>query len=354
MAQLEFHPLTVTEVTELTDDAVAITLDVAEGDADLFRYLPGQHMVLRAFIDGEDVRRSYSICSNAVSNKLRIGVKRLDGGLFSTYATTELRAGDTLEAMPPIGDFVIEPDPGAVKHRCAIAGGSGITPVLSLISTTLEREPNSRWTLIYGNRSASSVMFLDEVEGLKDRYKERLHLLHVLSREETVPVLTGRIDETRLTELFSTLVDFRSVDEWFLCGPFEMVTASREFVESRGVSPHLVHDELFFAGPATATVVEAADTTGSIELTFNLGGRSSTMRLDPETALLDAALSVRPELPFSCKGGMCASCKAKVVEGEVAMDKNYALIQDDLDRGFTLTCQAHAVTDRVVIDFDQR
>lgn len=353
MARLDFHPLTVTEVSELTDESVAITLDVPAELATAFRYEPGQHVVVRANIDGRAVTRSYSICANANSGKLRIGVKRLAGGVFSQFATTRLTAGDTLEVMPPIGDFTIRPDAAIARHRCAIAAGSGITPVLSLVSTTLESEPGSRWTVIFGNRRAGTVMFLDELEGLKDRYGPRLHLLHVLSREESVPLLTGRIDRERLEGLFSALVDFRSVDEWYLCGPSDMVATTREFIEGRGVNSALVRDELFFAAAPTTLLAES-ETTGSVELTFTLDGRESTVRMDPETSILDAALAVRPELPYSCKGGMCASCKALVVEGETAMTKNYSLVDDDLARGFTLTCQAHPVGDRVVVDFDRR
>ncbi len=354
MAQLAFHPLTVTEVAELTDESVAITLDVPPELADTFRYLPGQHVVVRAVIDGADVRRSYSICAPAGSGKLRIGVKRISGGAFSTFATTRLRAGDVIEAMPPIGDFTIDPDPSCRRHRCAIVAGSGITPVLSLVATSLETEPGARWTLIFGNREARSIMFLDELEGLKDRYGSRLHLLHVLSREDTVPILSGRIDAARLTDLFRSLVDFRSIDEWFLCGPHDMVITARSFLERHGADPLSVHEEQFFAGPPPAAPVLESETTGSVLLTFTLDGRESTVRLDPATSILDAALAVRPELPYSCKGGMCASCKAKVTEGEVTMAKNYALVSDDLERGFTLTCQAHPVGDRVVVDFDQR
>jgi ring-1,2-phenylacetyl-CoA epoxidase subunit PaaE len=352
--KLEFHPLTVTEVAPLTDDAVAISLDVPPELEQTFRYRPGQHMVFRAIIDGEDVRRSYSFCSNANQGKLRIGVKRLEGGTFSTYATTSLRAGDTLEAMPPIGSFTIDPEPTSVRHRCAIVAGSGITPALSLISTTLEAEPNSRWTVVFGNSRATTVMFLDEIEGLKDRYGPRLHLIHVLSREETVPVLTGRIDDEKLTQLFSTLIDFSSIDEWFLCGPYEMVTGARSYIERHGTDPTLVHDELFFAGPPDPDMVRASAETGSVEMVFTLDGRESTVKMEPSETILDAALSVRPELPFSCRGGMCATCKAHIVEGDVEMAKNYSLVAEDLAQGFALTCQAHPRSDRVVVDFDHR
>jgi ring-1,2-phenylacetyl-CoA epoxidase subunit PaaE len=349
---LEFHALTVTEVAALTDDSVAITFDVPDELAGAFRYLPGQHVVVRAVIDGVDVRRSYSICANANSGTLRVGVKRLPGGAFSTYATGRLRAGDTLDVMPPVGDFTITPDASAASHRCAIAAGSGITPVLSLVSTTLESEPASRWTVILGNRQARSVMFLDELEGLKDRHGDRLHLIHVLSRENTVPLLSGRIDPDRLAALFTMLVDFRSIDEWFLCGPMEMVAAARRFIESRGVGP--VHDELFFSDVRPDHLITEEETTGSVTLTFTLEGRSSTVRLAPDQTILDAALLVRAELPFSCRGGMCATCKARVIEGEVRMDRNWALVEDDLAQGFVLTCQSHPVSSRLVVDYDQR
>lgn len=356
-AELRFHALRVVEVAPLTDEAVAVTFDVPPELADTFRYLPGQHVTVRAFIDGVDVRRSYSICANAHSGKLRVGIKRLAGGAFSTYATTRLRAGDVLDVMPPVGEFTITLDPAAANHYCAIAAGSGITPVLSLVSTTLESEPGSRWTVIFGNRAARTVMFLDELEGLKDRYPDRLHLIHVLSREEApVPLFSGRIDAAKMTELFEALVDFASVDYWYLCGPYDMVQTARRFIESRGVPSDRVHDELFFAGPPEpgAEPPSADGGEGSVELSFSLEGRASTVRMSPETSILDAALSVRRELPYSCKGGMCASCKAHLVEGEVRMDRNWALVDEDLEQGFILTCQSHPLTDTVVVDYDRR
>lgn len=352
-----FHPLRVVEVSPETDDAVSVTFDVPEELADAYRYLPGQHVTLRATIDGEDVRRSYSICANAATGKLRVGIKRLHGGTFSTYATERLCAGDTVEVMPPTGEFTITPDPGAARHYAAIAAGSGITPVLSLVSTVLEVEPSSRFTLVFGNRSAASIMFLEELEGLKDRYPDRFHLMHVLSREGGgLPLFTGRIDANKLDEIFGSVVDADTVDEWFLCGPYDLVTTARRALEQRGVATDLIHDELFFAGPIDPSLLppEPEDSPGTVSLTFTLDGRESSVRMRPETAVLDAALSVRSELPYSCKGGMCASCKARVVEGAVEMDKNFALTEEDLSAGYTLTCQAHPTSDHLVVDFDQR
>lgn len=352
---VEFHPLRVASVDPLTDDSVAITFEVPETLADRYRYLPGQHVTMKADIDGADVRRSYSVCANANRGTLRVGVKRLDGGAFSTFATTRLRAGDLIEVMPPVGEFTIDPDPGAANHYAAVVAGSGITPVLSLVSTTLESEPGSRWTVVFGNKAASSVMFLEELAGLKDNHPDRLHVIHVLSREQPdLDLFGGRIDRVKLEALFERLVDADSVDHWYLCGPYEMVAVARDVIEGRGTDPDRVHDELFFAGPADPALVvgDPAQIEGSVELQVTVGGRSTDTAMEPEMTILDAALRVRHELPFSCKGGMCASCKARVTEGEVRMDKNYALVDTEVEAGYVLTCQSHPVTDAVAVDYD--
>jgi ring-1,2-phenylacetyl-CoA epoxidase subunit PaaE len=345
-------------VEPLTDEAVALTFDVPDDLAELYRYLPGQHVTLKLMIDGEDVRRSYSICANANDGTLRVGIKRLRGGTFSTYATTSLRPGDVIEVMPPVGEFTISPDQAAVRRYGAVAAGSGITPVLSLISTVLESEPRSAFTLIFGNRDAGSIMFLEELEGLKDRYPERFQLVHVLTGEiAMVPLFSGRLDEGKLAELFDRVVDAAHIDCWYLCGPYEVVTAAQQVLRNRGVRDDCVHDELFFAGPFDPSTIPAPpseDEVGTVDLTFSLDGRASKVRMRPETSVLDAALAVRPELPFSCKGGMCASCKARVLEGTVEMDRNFALVADDLAAGYVLTCQAHPTSDSVIVDFDQR
>jgi ring-1,2-phenylacetyl-CoA epoxidase subunit PaaE len=312
---------------------------------------------MRTRIDGEDVRRSYSICSNANEGKLRVGVKRLPGGVFSNWAIERLKAGDVIEVMPPVGEFTIDPDPGSAGHRVAIAAGSGITPVLSLISTTLESEPESSWTLIYGNRTANSVMFLEELEGLKDRYADRFQLLHVLSREGSdLPLLSGRIDDAKIRLVHDRLLGGREVDDWYLCGPYELVSAARATLADLGVDADRIHDELFFAGPLDQASLppEPPPGEGSVDLTVILDGRAVQTRMDPETSILDAALRVRSELPFSCKGGMCATCKGRIEEGEVRMDKNYALVDTELEAGYVLTCQSHPVTDRVVVRYDHR
>ncbi|MCP4966850.1 MAG: phenylacetate-CoA oxygenase/reductase subunit PaaK [bacterium] len=352
---VEYHPLTVSNVETLTDDAVAITFDIPASLADRYRYLPGQHIAVRTDIAGEDVRRTYSVCANASSNRLRIGVKRLEGGAFSTYATTQLAVGDQLEVTPPHGDFTILPDAENVRHYGAVAAGSGITPVISMIATVLDQEPHSRFTLIFGNRSSASIMFLEELEGLKDRYPARLHLVHVLSREaQIIPALSGRLDEERLTALLETVVAVDSIDSWYLCGPYEMVEAARATLAGYGVAADAINDELFFAEPTPPPPPAApVDRAGMSEVTFSLDGRSSSVLVDPDgPAILAYALEERRDTPFSCKGGMCTTCKAQIVAGTATMDLNFALADDDLAKGYILTCQAHPTSDELTITYD--
>lgn len=348
----DFRRLRVAAIARLTDDAVAVTFDVPADLAEEFSYLPGQHVTVKTDLDGVDVRRSYSICSNANQGRLRIGIKQLPGGAFSTFATSRLATGDELEVMAPVGEFTTIPRP---VHYGAIAVGSGITPVLSLLATFLESEPGCRCSVIFGNRGADSVMFLDELEGLKDRYPDRLQIIHVLTREQAItPLLSGRLDEERLVELLERVIAPARPEEWFLCGPFDVVVAARRLLEDRGIPTELIHDELFFAGPLDLNTLppEPGDEKGTVRLTFTLDGRETSARMRPETSILDAALRVRPELPYSCKGGMCASCKARIVEGQVRMDKNWALVDAEVQAGYVLTCQAHPLSDAVEVDFD--
>ena len=357
MNELVFHELRVTEVSPLTDDSVAVTFDVPSRLREVFTYLPGQHVTIRSFIDSEDVRRSYSICASVNTGKLRVGIKKLPGGAFSTFATEELKAGDVLEVMPPVGEFTIDLDSTRPRRSVAIAAGSGITPVLSLIASSLETEPDSSWTLLYGNRTANSVMFLDELEGLKDRLHSRFQLFHILSREGSdVPLLSGRIDADKIRTIHDRLLGEDPIDGWYLCGPYDMVMMARETLTGLGVLEETVHDELFFAGPVDASTLppEPPPGVGSVDLTVILDGRAVGTRMAPETSILDAALRVRTELPFSCKGGMCATCKGRIEEGEVTMDKNYALVESEVEAGYVLTCQSHPISDRVVVRYDHR
>jgi ring-1,2-phenylacetyl-CoA epoxidase subunit PaaE len=350
-----FHPLEVAAVERLTDDAVAVTFAVPEELAEDYRFAPGQHLTLRCQLAGDDVRRNYSICSPATSGDLRIGVKRLPGGVFSNFAFERLRPGDVVEVMTPSGRFTVPLEPGQARHYCAIAAGSGITPVLSILATALEVEPESRATLVYGNRTSRSVMFLEELEDLKDRHLGRFQLLHVLSRENReAELLNGRIDEAKLKVLLDTLVPPETVDEWFLCGPSEMIDVARNALLERGVEPAHVHRELFHVGPAPPRGGPEPDAAaGTAEVTVLLDGRASTFPLSPSgETILDATLAVRSDAPYACKNGMCGTCRAKVLEGSAAMDHNFALEDEELAAGFVLACQSHPTSDRVTLDFD--
>jgi ring-1,2-phenylacetyl-CoA epoxidase subunit PaaE len=353
-----FHPLLVQSVERLTDDAVAITFDVPAGLRDDYAFEAGQHLTVRTDIAGEEVRRNYSICTPASSGRLRVAVKRLEGGAFSAYATTGLKPGDTVDVMTPTGRFHVPLDPANAKHYCAFAAGSGITPVISIVASVLEVEPASTVTLVYGNRSTSSIMFLDELSDLKDRYPTRFQLINVLSREpQEVELFSGRLDEGKVRRLLSTLIPVESVDEWFLCGPFVMVEQVRDTLLSEGVGREHVHMELFHvegeAPRETAAVGVAARDQGSSSVTVVLDGRSSTFDVPRGgQRILDAALAVRPDAPYACKGGVCGTCRAKLLDGEVVMDRSYALEQDEIDAGFVLACQSHPVSDTVSLDFD--
>lgn len=354
-----FHRLRVASVERLTDDSVAITFAVPEQLRGDYVFAAGQHLTVRAQIHGVEVRRNYSICASATSGRLRIAVKRLEGGVFSGFATGALVVGDEMDVMTPTGRFVPQLDQSHAKHYCAIAAGSGITPVLSIVATALEVEPASSVTLIYGNRTTRSVMFLDELADLKDRYPTRFQLINVLSREQQeVELFHGRIDADRLARLMATLVPADSIDEWFLCGPFAMVEHARDTLLSSGARPGQVHVELFHVEgeaprPAGAGPTAERDEASS-SVTITLDGRATTFDVPHGgTRILDAALAVRGDAPYACKGGVCGTCRAKLVSGEVAMDRNYALEPDELEGGFVLACQSSPLSEEVVLDFDQ-
>jgi ring-1,2-phenylacetyl-CoA epoxidase subunit PaaE len=352
MGKPQFHPLRVAAVDPLTDDAVAITFAVPSDLAEAYRFTHGQHLTIRGE-DGE--RRSFSICTTPSSGVLTIGVKKLPGGVFSEGVVDTLRPGDELDVMTPAGRFTTQLDPDSQKSYVAIAAGSGITPVISIVSTILEQEPHARVMLVYANRTHRTVMFLDELHDLKDRYPERFHLVHVLSREQQdVELFSGRLDGDRLTRILKSLRPVEDVDEWFLCGPQQMVLDLRDLLLDHGVDAHAVHTELFHADPVPRTVVAtASDPTDASRVTFRLDGRTSEVRLAREgVGILEAALEVRSDLPFACRGGVCGTCRAKLVEGTVEMDVNYALEPEEIEDGYVLTCQSHPTSDRVVVDYD--
>ena len=348
-----FTTLTVGSVEQLTSDSVAVTFDLPAELAPAFAFRPGQHLTLRRVIGDQDLRRTYSVCSSAAGGPLRVAVKRLEGGAFSTWATGELRAGDELEVLPPAGRFGPALDPSRALRYGLVAAGSGITPVLSIAASVLDVEPASEVVLLYGNRTQRDVMFLEELADLKDRWGARLQVVHVLSREEQgSELLSGRLDRERLQRLLSSLVPVDSVDEWYLCGPFGMVTEGREVLLEAGADPSRVHVELFHAEAPPPRVRTAGPVGDAATVTVVLHGRSSTLAVERDgDSVLDAVLAVRPDAPYACKGGVCGTCRARVVSGAVEMDVNYALEPDELAAGVVLTCQSHPTTDEVRLEF---
>jgi ring-1,2-phenylacetyl-CoA epoxidase subunit PaaE len=354
-----FHPLAISAIDPVTDDSVAITFDVPDELREDYRYSQGQHLTVRTELAGDDVRRNYSICSPVSSGVLRIAVKRLPGGAFSEHALDQLKVGDVLDVMTPTGRFFTELDPAQAKSYVCIAAGSGITPILSIVASTLQTEPQSTMTLIYANRTQKTVMFLEPLEDLKNSYPSRFQLIHVLSREEQdVELFSGRIDTDRMSRMLESLVPPDTVDEWFLCGPFDMVSSLRKLLVSEGVSKKSIHAEVFHIGSGTesappvrrTTVETAAD---GAKVTITLDGRSSSFMLAPDgESVLEAALSIRADAPFACKGGVCGTCRAKVLEGSVEMDTNWALEPDEVEKGYVLTCQSHPTSEQVVLDYD--
>jgi ring-1,2-phenylacetyl-CoA epoxidase subunit PaaE len=348
----EFHRLTVAEVVPLCDDAVAVTFDVPPGLADRYAFAPGQSLTLRRQVDGRDERRSYSICAPAGARP-RIGVRQVPGGSFSTWLVHSLRAGDAVEVGTPTGTFT--PDLATPARHVAIAAGSGITPVLSIAASVLA-DPGATLTLLYGNRRTDTVMFLEELADLKDRYRARMDLIHVLSREAREPELfSGRLDAAKLTELLGCLVDAASVDHWWLCGPFAMVADARTALTAAGVPPARMHTELFYVddvAPEPVRHVDPAIAGEASEVTVILDGRSTTVALGGDTALLDGAQTSRPDLPFACKGGVCGTCRARVTSGEVDLRRNFALEEAELSAGFVLTCQSYPRSERITLDYD--
>jgi ring-1,2-phenylacetyl-CoA epoxidase subunit PaaE len=357
-----FHSLPVAALDRLTDDALAITFAVPGPLREAYAFRAGQHLTVRRTDPdtGDDIRRSYSICSMpselADTGRLRIGVKQLAGGAFSAFAAQHLSEGDEVEVMPPLGHFTTDFDPARVRRYVAVVAGSGVTPVLSLVATALATEPGSTFTVIYGNRYARSVMFAEELADLKDRWPARLHVVHVLSREPgDAELLSGRVDAERLPRLLDAFVPF-PVDEWFLCGPYGLVLDARAVLARRGVADRAVHTELFHVPTGAERSAPPADPpagegTGT-EVTIILDGRSSSFTMGRGERVLDAALRVRGELPYACRGGVCSTCRAKLVEGQVTMAQNWALEPDELAAGYVLTCQSSPVTDRLTVDYD--
>ncbi len=355
---IHFHPLTVKEVRKETADCVSVTFEIPEALKTKFSYKQGQSLTMRATIRNEEIRRTYSICSSPLDNEWRVAVKKVDGGLFSTFANEQLNKGDVLDVMEPVGKFYTELSPAHKKNYLAFAAGSGITPVLSVIKTTLRTEPGGSFTLVYGNKSRSSIIFFEELEGLKNKFLQRFNLINILSRERTDSLINfGRINTDKLHEL-EKLLDYSSFDEVFICGPEEMIFCAKDFLEAKGLDKKKIHFELFTSpGQKKSGVVSresGVESGPKSRIAVKVDGRSFEfdLSLTSETTILDAALKQGADLPFACKGGMCCTCKARLLQGEVSMDVHWGLEEEEIEKGYILTCQSHPKTEKVVVDFD--
>jgi ring-1,2-phenylacetyl-CoA epoxidase subunit PaaE len=372
-----FNPLTVTAVRPLTDNAVEVTFAVPDDLVADYDYVPGQYVALRATVDGKEVRRSYSICAAPVPGEIRVAIKKTLGGVFSTWANEELTVGDVIEVMNPQGAFTAKVrttamnDPQGVvddqleanprARLVAFAAGSGITPVMAIATTTLASSPEATFELVYSNRSTVDVMFAEEIGDLKDRYPDRFTVHHILSRENrTSPLHTGRIDDEKLSVMLDRMLGAGDVEEWFLCGPFDLVQTARDELKDRNVPEERVRFELFTTGKPTTPAgqqgrdVEVKADEPTFDINFMLDGSSATVE-SPRSAretILNAALRKRPDVPFACAGGVCGTCRAKLLSGSCDMEENFALEPDEVDAGYILTCQSRPTSDAVEVDFD--
>jgi ring-1,2-phenylacetyl-CoA epoxidase subunit PaaE len=354
----KFHTLKVIDVREETDDCKSIAFEVPTELRAEFQYKQGQHLTIRSMIEGEDVRRNYSLCSSPLDNEWRVAVKKLPGGKFSTYANQVLKKGHLLDVMPPAGHFYTELKADNKKNYVAFAAGSGITPMLSIMKTVLRTEPESTFTLVYGNRNTLSIIFHEEIEGIKNKFMERLRVYYILSRERLEEaIFNGRINEEKCSELFDGLLDVKNADEFFICGPEEMILAVDKSLKTAGVAEEKIHFELFTSpgtNHGTEKKVYSEEDEGKVSaVTVTSDGKTFSFNLPfGQANLLDAAMREGADLPYACKGGVCCTCKARVLEGEVEMERNYGLVKEEIEAGFILTCQAFPKTEKVVIDFD--
>jgi ring-1,2-phenylacetyl-CoA epoxidase subunit PaaE len=366
MTAFKFHDLPVSNITHEAAGAVAITFQVPEDLRNGFTFKAGQFLTLRATIDGNDVRRSYSISSSqnayAQNGTLEVGIRPVQGGVFSNWAASKLKVGDVLRVMPADGRFIVQ-RPRAI-HRVGFAAGSGITPILSILSSTLEEQTESKFTLVYGNRRMDSVMFNEALQDLKDRYPNRLTLIHVLSRQaQEVPLLEGRIDEAKVKEIVSSLLPAASMDEVFICGPEAMIEATEKALLEVGVPARNIRTERFTSPTLEAlpanerkqvVLGHAPESKGEVALTIVLDGKKHQMQMSATDKILDVALAAGLDLPYSCRGGVCCTCRAKVMQGSVVMEKNFTLEKWEAEQGFVLSCQAKPTSKEVVMSFDER
>lgn len=353
----KFHSLQIADVRKETEDTVSIAFEVPTALKSDYSFLPGQYLTLKAIINGADTRRSYSLCSAPFENEWRVAVKQVENGVFSSFANSSLKAGDTLEVMTPTGNFCLKPDANAKKTYALFAAGSGITPILSIAKTALKEEPNSEVNLFYGNKNFNSIIFREEVEALKNMYMNRLRVVHVLSRESLGNAIQkGRINKEKCDDLFKAFLANDTIDAVYVCGPEEMILGVKDSMLENGVAEKAIHFELFTTPGVKKTEEVAPSTEAAIasNVSIILDGDTIDLALnsDGET-ILDAAQRAGADLPFACKGGVCCTCKAKIMEGSAKMDVNYALEKDEVEAGFILTCQAHPTSEKLIVSFDE-
>src|SRR5215204_6427635 len=356
---VEFHRLKIAGIRRETAEAVSIAFAVPPALLDAYKFTPGQHLTLRTQANWRELRRSYSICAGLDDGELRVAVKRVEGGAFSIYANDKMKPGDTIEVMTPQGRFGIMPDPAVARSYLAVAAGSGITPMMSILKSVLTREPHSRLVLIYGNRTAQSIIFRDVLADLKDRHLDRLAIHHVLSREpQEVPLLSGRIDGDKIETLMRAGTPAESIDDAFLCGPGALIANSKAALERLGVSAERIHVEYFSTDgmPVEPRAVRRTATTPSAPpiatAAITLAGAHHDIPVLAGETIVEAGLRAGLDMPYSCRGGMCCTCRAMLLEGEVVMDQNYSLERWEMEAGYVLTCQSHPTTPRVAVDYD--
>jgi len=354
-----FHDLTVTNIHNTIRDAVVVTLQPVNGAAEHFDFTQGQYLTFRRDFDGEELRRSYSICSGRGEGLLQVGIKRVDGGAFSTWANEDLKIGDTLQAMPPMGSFFTPVAADAHKQYLGFAGGSGVTPVLSILKTTLASEPNSRFTLVYANKGVNTIMFREELEDLKNLYMGRLNVIHILESDaQEIDLFTGLVTEEKCALLFKHWIDIQNTDAAFICGPEPMMLGIASALRTAGLDDSQIKFELFASAQPgrLARKAVSSNASSSANLTrasITLDGATRTFEIAKDLSVLDAALGNAMDVPYACKAGVCSTCRCKVIEGEVEMAANHSLEDYEVEKGYVLSCQAYPVTDTLVVDYDQ-
>ena len=357
MSSNQFYPLTIKSIRRDTRDSMVLSLEPQPKHADIYKYKSGQYLILKNTINKQDVRRSYSICSAEHEKYIRVGIKKVDDGVFSSWIHENASIGESIYASHPQGNFHVDKKDGKTKNYLGIAAGSGITPVLGILKHVLQDQKDSRFTLIYGNRSSNSIMFREELEDVKNKYLGRFSIIHVLSRENSdIPLFHGRINEEKLSELFKLWIDINNIEKAFICGPYEMMLQASKSLLDHGLNKDVIKSELF-VGVTTKQPKQAIKPTNKKDLrevTVIIDGRQRQFKLaNNQISLLDAALKEGIDLPHACKGGVCSTCKAMLLEGEVDMDANFSLEDYEIDRGYILSCQSYPISKKIVVDFDR-